>query len=46
MQQTQHLKRSQKYNMKKVYVGNLNRDVMINDLNKLFREHSWRIIWA
>ena len=36
MQQTLHLKRTQKYNMKKIYVGNLNKDVTINDLNELF----------
>ena len=30
------MKRTQKYNMKKVYVGNLNKDVTINDLNELF----------
>ena len=33
MQQTLHLKRTQKYNMKKIYVGNLKKDVTINDLN-------------
>ena len=36
MQQTQYMKRTQKYNMKMVYVGNLNKDVTINDLNELF----------
>ena len=36
MQQTQHLKRTQKDNMKKINVGNLNKDVMISDLNELF----------
>ena len=36
MQQTLHLKRTQKCNMKKIYVGNFNKDVTINDLNKLF----------
>ena len=35
MQQTQHLKRTQNYNMKKVYVGNLNKDITINDFNEL-----------
>ena len=30
------LKRTQKYNMKKVYVGNLNKDFTRNDLNELF----------
>ena len=36
MQQTQHLKETQKYNMKKTYVGNLNKDVTINHLDELF----------
>ena len=36
MQQTLHLKRTQKYNMKKIYVGNTNKDVTISDLNELF----------
>ena len=36
MQQTQHLKETQKYNMKKAYVGNLNKDVTINHLDELF----------
>ena len=36
MKWTQHLKRTQKYNMKKIYVGNLNKDLKINDLNELF----------
>ena len=36
MQQAQHLKRTQKDNMKKIYVGNLNKNVTINDLNELF----------
>ena len=36
MQQTQHLKRTQKDNMKKINVGNLNKDVTISDLDELF----------
>ena len=36
MQQAQHLKRTQKDNMRKIYVGNLNKNVTINDLNELF----------
>ena len=36
MQQTQSLKQTQKYSMKKVYVGNLNKYVTINNLNELF----------
>ena len=36
MQQTQHLKETQKYIMKKAYVGNLNKDVTINHLDELF----------
>ena len=36
MQQAQHLKRTLKDNMKKIYVGNLNKNVTINDLNELF----------
>ena len=35
MQQTLHLKRTQKDNMKKICVGNLNKDVTINDHNVL-----------
>ena len=34
MQQTQHLKQTQKYNMKKIYLGNLNKDVTITNLTK------------
>ena len=36
MQQTQHLKRTQNDNMKKINVGNLNKDVTISDLDELF----------
>ena len=44
MQQTQHLKRTQKYNMKKVYLGNLNKDVTINKLNKIFGHKTTRYL--
>ena len=44
MQQTQHLKQTQKYNMKKVYLGNLNKDVTINKLNEVFWHKTTRFL--
>ena len=44
MQQTQHLKQTQKYNIKKVYLRNLNKDVTINKLNEVFGQKTTRFL--